>query len=180
MRKAKRTTKRAKRVISKYLKDVVEKRRENKRFNVCVGRVFKSEGGWSNHKADKGRKTMMGVTEATLFKALEDGIVKEPNIKLLTKEEAKKIYRHYYWDAFECGKYNPGMDYFRFDCSINHSPAGNRAIFRNTKNNLYAAYVNRYGYYNGIVRRDKTQRVFLNGWLKRCREVYETALSDRT
>ena len=179
MTKSKKTIKKVKRSITKYLKEVAQKRQEKKRFDICVGRVFKSEGGWSNHKADKGGRTMMGITETTLFKALEDGVVKEPNIKLLTKEEAKKIYRHYYWDAFNCSSFNAGMDYFRFDASINHSPAGNRAIFRNTKNNLHTAYKNRVNYYQGIVRRDKTQQVFLLGWLKRCRKVYEKALEDR-
>ena len=46
-----KTATRAKKVISKYLKEVAQKRRENKRFNVCVKDVsLRVRAAGHNHK----------------------------------------------------------------------------------------------------------------------------------
>ncbi len=44
------------------------------RFEACHAITAKWEGGWSNHKADPGGKTMYGVTEAVFHAWLKAGV----------------------------------------------------------------------------------------------------------
>lgn len=96
-------------------------RTENKlsRFDECFKLVLDSEGGYSDNTDDKGGKTNWGITEATLNAAFKVGIVSHNNIKDLTVEEAKTIYKVNYWDKCKCDDLPKPLDLYVFDTAVN-------------------------------------------------------------
>ena len=156
------------------------------RFTVCVERVLKHEGGKSNHKDDKGGKTNYGISQY-IFKVMRrDGLTEATDVYDITRKEAISAYKKYFWDDYKCGFYEKGLDYFIFDVCINHSPAGFKEITADdpslpyrTYPSLDTLYTNRQIYYRRIVRNDRSQAVFLKGWLRRAEEVYKQALLDK-
>ena len=60
-----------------------------KNFNEIIEQVLEHEGGYVNDPKDLGGETKYGIT-----KRFYPGV----NIKELTKEKAKQIYKDDYWD----------------------------------------------------------------------------------
>jgi lysozyme family protein len=61
------------------------------------------EGGFVNHPDDPGGATNMGITIGTLSRWLGRKATVE-DVKNLTREEANKIYRAYYWEPSGASK----------------------------------------------------------------------------
>jgi lysozyme family protein len=80
--------------------------------------VLKSEGGFSNHNADPGGVTMLGVT-----KKVWEAWVKRPvdvaEMRALTPELVAPLYKAQYWDACKCDDLPRGIDYAVFDSAVN-------------------------------------------------------------
>lgn len=80
--------------------------------------VLKSEGGFSNHSADPGGVTMLGVT-----KKVWEAWVKHPvdvsEMRALTPELVAPLYKSQYWDACKCDDLPRGIDYAVFDSAVN-------------------------------------------------------------
>ena len=90
------------------------------RFTICHEITAKWEGGWSDHKADPGGKTMYGVTEAVYHAWLKGrGLALKP-VRNISKSEALLIYREQYWNPTAV-KYNlfPGVDLAVYDAGVN-------------------------------------------------------------
>ena len=69
-------------------------------FDEAFRRTIDLERGYVNDPADRGGETNYGITAKTLRAAVRVGIVSETTrISTLTLDEAKKIYRCFYWDA---------------------------------------------------------------------------------
>lgn len=58
-------------------------------FNEAFEKLMIMEGEYSNHGADKGGKTMYGISQRTY---------PDLDIKSLSKDKAKEIYRKDYWE----------------------------------------------------------------------------------
>ena len=89
------------------------------RFPICHEITAKWEGGWSDHKADPGGKTMYGITEAVYHAWLKvRGLPLKP-VRNISQSEAKAIYREQYW--VKCGAPGlfPGVDLAVYDASVN-------------------------------------------------------------
>lgn len=90
------------------------------RFETCHAITAKWEGGWSNHPADPGGKTMYGVTEAVYHAWLRTkGRATRP-VRNITMAEALEIYRDRYWNPTAV-RYNlrPGVDLATYDAGVN-------------------------------------------------------------
>lgn len=95
------------------------------RFARCMPLILKHEGGYSDHPADPGGATNMGITRATL--AAWRGVpVSKSDVMALTRAEAEAIYRARYWDAVKADDLPAGVDYAVFDYAVNSGPG--RAI----------------------------------------------------
>jgi Glycosyl hydrolase 108/Predicted Peptidoglycan domain len=92
------------------------------RFDACMPFIFKAEGLYSDNPNDRGGPTNFGITLATL-KSYEDnqGLTAD-NVKKLTPDMAKEIYRTAYWNRMQCGALPPGLDLEVFDFGVNAGP----------------------------------------------------------
>jgi lysozyme family protein len=74
-------------------------------FARAMDKVEQYEGGWSDHAADPGGATKWGVTIKTIMgRQLDfnrDGRVDLSDLKDMTRDQARELYRRDYWNA--CG-----------------------------------------------------------------------------
>lgn len=91
------------------------------KFDACHAITAKWEGGWSDHPADPGGKTMYGITQATLSAYLgRPATVAE--IRTLSKAQATAIYRDCYWKRVGGDQLPPGVDLCVYDFGVNSGP----------------------------------------------------------
>jgi len=165
-----------------------------------IAALIEREGGFSNHRADKGGPTKYGITQRTLSIYLKRPVSID-EVRGLTKEKAAEIYERFYYLDPHIDLLPPGFQAQVMDMAVNHgAPDGIRYFqqFLNTfgsglkadgiigpKTAKACAVVIkqlgkieannrlaefRQGVYLGIVENDPTQIGFRNGWLKRAKE----------
>lgn len=169
----------------------------NANFLNAAKIVLGVEGGLSDHPADKGGRTNLGVTQATLTRARKIIPGLPEKVDDLTQPQALSIYEVLYWNEAKCGEMPPPVDFLVFDASINCGTGGgakqlqralnkmganikvdgatgpltlnalNTAFQSNPSRIVYLINVERVRWHNDIISRDKTQLVFINGWLNR-------------
>lgn len=88
-------------------------------FEKCHPITAKWEGGWSDHPADPGGKTMYGVTEAVYHTWLKSCGKSRKPVRYITKAEAEAIYRQGYWTAAGCEALAAGVDLATYDAAVN-------------------------------------------------------------
>jgi len=91
------------------------------KFDACHAITAKWEGGWSDHPADPGGKTMYGITQATLSSWLGRP-ASATEIRSLTKQQAQAIYRDRYWKRVSGDQLPPGVDLCVYDFGVNSGP----------------------------------------------------------
>lgn len=100
-------------------------------FDTLVKKVLNVEGGFTNDPTDAGGPTNHGITWATWQTYANQDLGIEPtlyNLKHLTVEQAKVIYKKEYWDKILADQINDGdLRYMLFDFYVN---AGWHAIVR--------------------------------------------------
>ena len=69
--------------------------------------------------ADPGGATNMGITHKTLAASRGVESVTKQEVKDLTLDEAKEIYRVNYWNALNCDQLPAGVDLVVFDFGVN-------------------------------------------------------------
>ncbi len=88
-------------------------------FQKCVNLVLGHEGGYSDHPADKGGPTNLGITAGTLASAVAQGITVITDVKKLTTHDAYAIYRKMYWEKCAADKLQWFVCYLDFDACVN-------------------------------------------------------------
>lgn len=92
-------------------------------FDTCFSLVIGHEGGFTNDRNDRGNWTS-GVIGKGQLKGTKYGIsaMAYPNldIKNLTVQDAKDIYRRDYWNKCRCDELPAALDYLTFDAAVNH------------------------------------------------------------
>ena len=88
-------------------------------FETCLDNVLKHEGGFVNHPSDPGGMTNLGVTKK-VYEKWVDREVSEEEMRGLTRDDVKDIYKKNYWDRCQCDELPIGVDYVVFDMSVNH------------------------------------------------------------
>jgi lysozyme family protein len=146
--------------------------------------------GYCNIVGDKGGETKFGVAQ---------NYNKNINVKTLTLEGAKTVYRDAYWKPSRCSDITIPIHLFYFDMVINMGLGRAAKILQEAVGvkadgaigNITLTAVNktinarglietmakiREQRYRAIVASDPTQQKFLNGWLRRNAEVKQAAL----
>lgn len=92
-------------------------------FDTIEPYLIGHEGGFANRskKADPGGPTKYGITIATLA-AWRGGRVTIDDVRNLTRDEARRIYKAQYWDAVRGDRLPAGLDYAVFDFGVNSGP----------------------------------------------------------
>ena len=90
-------------------------------FDIAFDRLLGHEGGYSNDPRDPGGETNWGISKRSY-----------PNvdIKNLTKEAAKVIYKRDYWDAAKATQYHPAIGFQVFDLGVNGGPGASARILQ--------------------------------------------------
>lgn len=91
------------------------------RFDICLPLLLQHEGGFVNDPHDPGGATNLGVTLA----AWEQWVKRASSvdeIRSLTAEQVKPLYRAEYWNAVSADELPRGVDYAVFDCAVNQGP----------------------------------------------------------
>jgi lysozyme family protein len=91
-------------------------------FEPALTCVLKHEGGYSDHPADPGGATCMGITRAVLAEWRGHPVTKA-EIRALGRAEAGQIYRQRYWDAVSGDALPAGLDLAVFDFAVNSGPS---------------------------------------------------------
>ncbi len=86
-------------------------------FDSVVPVVEKWEGGYVDHPNDPGGPTNMGVTLATLRRWRGREVTAE-DVKALTRDEARRIYKEYYWKPISGNQLPPPVALMTFNASI--------------------------------------------------------------
>ena len=165
-------------------------------FTIVSGRpVIKGSA-----KADLGGATAYGITWSTLKTAYKTGIVPHDDICKLTLDEAKLIYKKNYWDKYKWYELEFPVALCCLDCCINHGQFAyilQRAVVDCGQSVIIdgkfgpktfaalktcepaklakAIYNQRKKYYEKIVARNPSQKVFLKGWMRRADEMAKEA-----
>lgn len=83
-------------------------------FEQCFERLIGHEGGYVFDARDPGGETRYGISKRAY---------PQIDIKALTLERAKAIYRRDYWDRCRCGELSEGVAFDVFDAAVNSGPA---------------------------------------------------------
>ena len=79
-------------------------------FDWAIDFVFAVEGHVSNAKHDSGGYTKYGIAQ---------NAHPDVDVKNLTPDDAKKIYRKKYWNACKCGELPPTLALYLMDFAVN-------------------------------------------------------------
>jgi lysozyme family protein len=90
--------------------------REN--WDRAFAEVIKYEGGYVNHPKDPGGPTKFGITQATLSQWFGRAAT-IAEVRALTKEAVKPIYKRRFWDVIRGDELPGGVDFATFDFAVN-------------------------------------------------------------
>lgn len=146
------------------------------------------EGGFVNHRNDKGGATNWGITMGT-YSRWQNRPVSVAEVEKMSKETAKEIYRIFYWRPLDLDEVkHAGAGIAIFDQAVNRGLGFGKTVQRLVgvnpdghfgKKTLAAINArpggeiveiiarNAEAKYRAIVAADPSQMVFLKGWLNR-------------
>lgn len=87
-------------------------------FDIVLPLLLKDEGGYCNDPGDNGGPTKYGITIHDVQLYIKKNATAS-DVKSLTLDEAKDIYKHKYWDSLDCDNLPSGVDYTVFDYGVN-------------------------------------------------------------
>ena len=93
----------------------------NHNFDKSVEYILEHEGGYVDHPKDPGGATNKGITIATFCRYVKPKGTKE-DLKQLTTEQAKIVYKAQYWDKVLGDELPSGVDHAVFDFAVNSGP----------------------------------------------------------
>ena len=141
-------------------------------FKKALNFVKQVEGGKSNHKADKGGKTNLGITQITYDEYNKKRNLPIKDINNITENEASKIYYEDFWK--KSGAKNlkdKSMGLMLFDAAVNHGVAGAKKYYEKSGGDFDKFYQLRKEYYDNRIIEKPNQEVFHKGWISRINQL---------
>lgn len=102
-------------------------------YDEALRRLLLHEGGYTNHPSDPGGPTNFGITIYDYRKYVKPNAI-AADVKAMTLDEAKTIYRAKYWDAQRCDDLPAGVDYAIFDYGVNSGIGRSGKVLRRCLN----------------------------------------------
>ena len=169
------------------------------RFEECLARVLKHEGGYVHDRFDSGGRTNLGVTQR-VWEEFVGHPVSEADMRALTPEKVAPMYKIKYWNPSYCAVLPKGLDYVVFDFAVNAGtgrsvktlqqaigcvadgvigPKTMAAINASNAKDLITKFSDaRADFYQGIVARKPDQARFIKGWLNRVEDARKLAIEE--
>lgn len=146
-----------------------------KNFNVCLQRLLKDEGGYSNTPGDNGGPTNYGITIAD-YRSYINKAGTASDVKAMTVSQAATIYKAKYWDALNCDNLPSGVDYTCFDYGVNSGLGRPRKALQRFKSQVGTILIDsinneRVGFLKTLAYEQPHDAKFLKGWLARVERV---------
>jgi len=144
------------------------------KFRRCHTVTSKWEGGWSDHAADPGGKTMYGITEAVFHAWLKKQGKGVRPVRSISRGEAEMIYFEQYWEKAGCEGLHPGVDLATYDPSVNSGVSRGRKwlLAGIDSNNDHAKTVKNICRQRlSFVKSLNTWKVFGKGWGNRIADI---------
>lgn len=142
-------------------------------WNTAIAFVLEAEGGLTNDPNDSGGLTNRGLTHTDI----EQWNVKHAqklDIRLLTIEQARLVYRQKYWITCGAGKLPSGVDVVHFDTAVNLGLSQAQTCLNRThkpgfspRATCFAYLADRSAVYDKIVAAHPQDEVFRKGWQNR-------------
>src|ERR1035437_3272437 len=89
-------------------------------YDTSFDRLIGNEGGYSNNPKDPGGETNWGITWPVLHQAIGSTVVPSTvTIKTMTRDQAKLIYKTFFWNAGMMDQYDPAISFQVFDFAVN-------------------------------------------------------------
>ena len=142
-------------------------------FMKAMEFYFKWEGGYVNHPDDPGGETNMGVTWATLKKAIAAKLVPpDTTIKDLTKGQVVIIIKYFYWDFYNCQQHKLPLSVAVFDSYVQHNPKVVKEQMIGPANGDWRVFLTcRKDFYVRLVIKNPSMKVFAKGWTNRMNDL---------
>ena len=160
----------------------------NRNWDKSFDLVIVNEGGFVDNKLDPGGATNWGCTQAVWERYIGHQVTVD-EMKALTKEDVKPLYKRNYWDAIHGDAIPSGLDYCLFDAAINSGVSrsskwiqeivgvfadgaiGNNTVAAIAQLNPVTAINEFCDKRQAFLESLKTFLVFGKGWTKRVQEV---------
>lgn len=89
-------------------------------YDTAFDRLIGNEGGYVNNPADPGGETNWGITWPILNQAIATGVVtSDTTIASLTRDQAKLVYKAFFWDKGKMDQFDPAISFQVFDFAVN-------------------------------------------------------------
>lgn len=98
-------------------------------YDEALRRLLAHEGGYTNHPSDPGGPTNFGITIHDYRKYLKPNAT-AADVRAMTLDQAKVIYRAKYWKAQRCDDLPAGVDYSVFDYGVNSGTGRSGKVLR--------------------------------------------------
>src|SRR6266849_529800 len=139
-------------------------------YNDCLTRLLKDEGGYTNNPNDSGGPTNFGITLTDYSKYIKASGT-EKDVKGMTVDEARQIYRTKYWDALGCDSLSSGVDYTCFDYGVNSGIGRPRKALQRFKSKSGVDLINaindeRVTFLKALEASQPKDKVFDAGWMR--------------
>jgi lysozyme family protein len=143
-----------------------------------VNKVLRVEGGYGAHPSDKGNYvngrligTKLGISAPVLQAYLKRPITAE-DMKALNKETALDIYYNNYYKPSGADRIqDPRLALIQFDASVNHGVGKAGQLLKESGGDYNKYLALRNNYYDQIVQKDPSQKVFRQGWANRVKNI---------
>ena len=142
------------------------------KFNLALDFIFSVEGGYSNHKLDRGGKTNFGITQSTYDSYRKKLGKTNKNVKDITLDEVKQIYYSQYWCLSGADKVcDDAISLILFDSAVNHGVCVAKQLYKQSNNNKDVFLNLRRLKYKKIIEKNPSQKIFFNGWMNRLKKL---------
>ena len=130
----------------------------NSNFDSALGFVLSQEGGYKDTDGNTGAPVNMGINQK---------FNPDVNVKTLTPDQARDIYKTRYWDAIGGDRLNPTAAKIAMDAAANQGVDYAKRLIAETGGDPEKMMSHRMSRYAEIVANDKNQAGNLKGWINR-------------